>query len=51
MPELIAPLYAYVGGPEKQWFTQDHAFRSGEKVGKSIVLLNDLRRASTFSAP
>lgn len=49
MPELIAPLYAYIGGPERHWFTQDHAFRSGEKVGKSIVLLNDLRHASTFS--
>ncbi|HNX34381.1 MAG TPA: hypothetical protein PKM57_07130 [Kiritimatiellia bacterium] len=49
MPELIAPLYAYVGGPGKQWHAQDHAFRSGEQVGKSIVLLNDLRHATTFS--
>ncbi len=49
MPKLIAPLYAYIGGPGQQWFTQDHAFRSGEKIGKSIVLLNDLRHPSTFS--
>jgi len=49
MPELIAPLYAYIGGSGKQWFTQDHAFRSGETVGKSIVLLNDLRSPAVFS--
>ncbi|MDA3923956.1 MAG: hypothetical protein PF904_04565 [Kiritimatiellae bacterium] len=49
MPELIAPLYAYIGGSGKQWFTQDHAFSSGEKIGKSIVLLNDLRHPCTFS--
>lgn len=48
MPELNAPLYAYIGGPEKKWFTQDHAFRSGERVGKSVVLLNDLRHPATF---
>lgn len=49
MPELIAPLYAYIGGPEEHWFAQDHAFRSGETVAKSIVLLNDRRRSTTFS--
>ncbi len=48
MPQLLAPLYAYIGGPRKTWFAQDHAFRSGEKVAKSVVLLNDLREASTF---
>jgi beta-galactosidase len=48
MPELIAPLYAYIGGPEKEWYAQDHAFRSGETVEKSVVLLNDRRKPVTF---
>ena len=49
MPALIAPLYAYIGGPGNQWFTQDHAFRSGEDIAKSIVLLNDRREPRTFA--
>lgn len=49
MPELIAPLYAYIGGPGEEWYTQDHAFRSGEEVAKSVVLLNDLRTPRTFA--
>ena len=48
MPQLIAPLYAYIAGPRDAWFTQDHAFRSGEEIAKSVVLLNDLREPRTF---
>ena len=49
MPELLAPLYAYIAGPENMWFAQDHAFRSGETIAKSIVLLNDLRENTSFT--
>ncbi|MDX9980112.1 MAG: hypothetical protein RBU25_08830 [Lentisphaeria bacterium] len=47
-PTLIAPLFAYIGGPGEEWYTQDHAFRSGEEIAKSVVLLNDRREAQTF---
>jgi hypothetical protein len=49
MPELIAPLYAYIGGPKDEWYAQDHAFRTGETVAKSVVLLNDRRKPVTFA--
>lgn len=49
MPALIAPLYAYIGGPGEDWFTQDHAFYSGEKIAKSVILLNDTRGVRTFT--
>ena len=48
MPQLIAPLYAYIAGPRDEWFTQDHAFRSGEEIAKSVVVLNDRREPRTF---
>lgn len=49
MPALIAPLYAYIGGPGEEWYTQDHAFRSGEEIAKSVVLLNDTRAPRSFT--
>ncbi len=49
IPELIAPLYAYIGGPKQEWYAQDHAFRTGERVRKSVVLLNDRRETTTFN--
>jgi len=48
MPQLIAPLYAYIAGPRDEWFTQDHAYRSGEEIAKSAILLNDRRKPRTF---
>ena len=48
MPQLIAPLYAYIAGPRDEWFSQDHAYRSGEEIAKSVVVLNDLRETRTF---
>ena len=49
MPQLLAPLYAYIGGPDDQWFAQDHTFRTGESVEKSVILLNDNRYPMTFN--
>ena len=49
MPQILAPLYAYIGGPDDQWFAQDHTFRTGESVEKSVILLNDERRPMTFN--
>ena len=49
MPQILAPLYAYIGGPDDQWFAQDHTFRTGEAVGKSVILLNDNRKPVTFN--
>ncbi len=48
MPKLTAPLFAYIGGPVKQWYTVEHAFYEGETIEKSLVLLNDLRKTATF---
>ena len=48
MPELLAPLYAYIGGPEEEWYIQDHAFYTGETIAKSAILLNDRREPRTF---
>jgi beta-galactosidase len=47
-PTLIAPLFAYIGGPDEEWYRQDHAFRSGETVAKAIILLNDRREKQSF---
>lgn len=47
-PTLIAPLFAYLGGPDELWYTQDHAFRSGESIGKSLIVINDRRQAQSF---
>ncbi|MFA7196967.1 MAG: sugar-binding domain-containing protein [Anaerovoracaceae bacterium] len=48
MPRLIAPLYAYIGGPVKRWYTVEHSYRSGECVRKTVVLINDLRNPAIF---
>ncbi len=42
--------YAYFGGPKERWYTVEHAFRSGERPQKSLVLLNDQRKPVTFQA-
>lgn len=42
--------YAYFGGPEARWYTVEHAFRAGEVVEKTLVLLNDLRKPVTYKA-
>ena len=47
-PTLIAPLFAYLGGPDDLWYTQDHAFRSGENIGKSLIVINDRRKTQSF---
>ncbi len=49
MPQILAPLYAYIGGPDDQWFAQDHTYRTGETVGKSVILLNDNRNPMIFN--
>ncbi len=49
LPELLSPLYAYIAGPGRDWPAQDHAFYSGEKAAKSVVLINDLPRPAEFS--
>ncbi|MBR0460213.1 MAG: hypothetical protein IJJ26_13335 [Victivallales bacterium] len=42
--------YAYIGGPEVRWYTVEHAFRAGEEVEKTLVLINDLRKPVTYEA-
>ncbi len=48
MPKLIAPLYAYIGGPETRWYTVEHAFRAGESFEKTIICINDRRKEAAF---
>ena len=47
-PRLLAPRYAYIGGPAATWYTQDHAFYSGEQLTKSVIIINDSRKTETF---
>ncbi len=49
MREITRPLYAYIAGPGRDWPAQDHGFYAGEKIAKSVILINDLRRACTFT--
>ncbi|MBR0459813.1 MAG: hypothetical protein IJJ26_11305 [Victivallales bacterium] len=42
--------YAYFGGPEARWYTVEHAYRAGETVEKTLVLLNDHRKPVTYEA-
>ncbi len=47
---LMSRIYAYFGGPKERWYTVEHAFRSGEKVEKTLIVLNDKRKPVTFTA-
>lgn len=45
---LIAPKFAFIGGPIDKWYTREHAFFSGEKIHKSVVIINDSRKKERF---
>ena len=45
---LIAPKFAFIGGPADKWYTREHGFYTGETVHKSIVIINDSRKKERF---
>ena len=50
--QSIQPLMAYLGGPLDEadgWVAKDHLFTAGQRVRKSVVLLNDGRIPQPFT--
>ncbi|MGE5294746.1 MAG: beta-galactosidase, partial [Solirubrobacterales bacterium] len=48
LKENNGPTLAWIAGPAGAYTAKDHHFRSGQKIGKQIVLLNDTRRPQDF---
>jgi beta-galactosidase len=45
-----APAMAWIAGSARDGFTsKDHSFRTGDRVAKQIVLINDLRKEQPFT--
>jgi len=50
LQEVNGPTLAWIAGPAEAYTAKDHHFRSGQKVQKQIVLINDTRQRQGFSA-
>jgi len=48
LKEHNGPTLAWIAGPAGAYTAKDHHFRSGQKIDKQIVLLNDTRRPRDF---
>ena len=44
------PTLAWIAGPAGAYTAKDHHFRSGQKIEKQIVLINDTRQPQQFTA-
>ena len=38
----LAPLLAYIGGPDGEFAAKDRSFHSGERIRKAVVVVNDM---------
>ena len=50
LKENNGPSLAWIAGPRGAYTAKDHHFRSGEKIEKQMVLINDARQPQHFSA-
>ena len=50
LKENNGPTLAWIAGPAGAYTAKDHHFRSGQKIEKQIVLINDTRRPQPFTA-
>lgn len=49
MTSLIRPELSWIAGPEDRFTDKTHIFRPEEKVEKSVVLINDGRKAKSYT--
>ena len=50
LKENNGPTLAWIAGPAGAYTAKDHHFRSGQKIEKQIVLINDTRQPQQFTA-
>lgn len=50
LKEINGPTLAWIAGPGEAYTAKDHHFGPGQKIDKQIVLINDTRRARSFTA-
>ena len=50
LKENNGPTLAWIAGPAGAYTAKDHHFRSGQKIEKQIVLINDTRQPQHFTA-
>ena len=50
LKENNGPTLAWIAGPAGAYTAKDHHFRSGQKIEKQIVLINDTRQPQDFTA-
>ncbi len=50
LKENNGPTLAWIAGPAEAYTAKDHHFRSGQKIEKQIVLINDTRQPQQFTA-
>ena len=50
LKENNGPTLAWIAGPAGAYTAKDHNFRSGQKIEKQLVLINDTRRPQPFTA-
>ncbi len=49
LEEINGPTLAWIAGSAEAYTAKDHHFRSGQKIDKQIVLINDTRRPQDFT--
>jgi beta-galactosidase len=49
LKEINGPTLAWIAGPAGAYTAKDHHFRSGQKIEKQIVLINDTRQPQDFT--
>jgi beta-galactosidase len=50
LKEINGPTLAWIAGPAGAYTAKDHHFRSGQKIEKQIVLINDTRQPQNFTS-
>ncbi len=48
LKKVLAPALVFVAGEKKRPTSQDHVYAPGQRVAKSIMLINDFRKAQRF---